>query len=157
MLTGDRLATATSVAGEVGGLDHVYSDLSPEDKLTLLSEWKGENWSVMMVGDGVNDAPALAGATVGCAMGLQSATAVHYADVVIVESNISDVDWFLRKCRSTQAIVLQNLILALGIMIITSTAATTGIVPLWLAVSLHEGGTLLVGLNGLRLLSDQLS
>ncbi|MBA2368199.1 MAG: cation-translocating P-type ATPase [Candidatus Protochlamydia sp.] len=151
MLTGDHENSARRIAKEVG-IDQFYADLRPENKLnyvTLLSQEEG----LAMVGDGVNDAPALARASVGICMGkMGSDTAIDAADVVLLQDNFEKLDWLMEKGRSTQKIVRQNLIIAAGAIIIATVPALAGWVPLWLAVIMHEGGTVLVGLNALRLL-----
>lgn len=151
MLTGDLADIAQLVAKEVG-IDDVYAQLKPEDKLskvTLLSEKEG----LAMIGDGVNDAPALAKATVGIAMGkIGSATAIDASDAVILNDNLLLLPWLFKKARHTLHIVKQNITLSLIIILFATTPALLGWVPLWIAVLLHEGGTLLVGLNSLRLL-----
>lgn len=153
MLTGDRVESARKIAQEIG-LDEFYAGLRPEDKLTYVTRLSNE-LGLAMVGDGINDAPALARATVGISMGkVGSAAAVEAADVILLQDNLEQIDWLMTKARQTQAIVKENLALAVTAMVIASTLALAGIVPLWLAVVLHEGGTVLVGLNALRLLSD---
>lgn len=151
MLTGDHENVARKVADEVG-LDEYYANLRPEDKLRYvvkLSETQG----LAMVGDGINDAPALARATVGICMGkVGSTAAVDAADIVLLHDNIELLGWLFRKASSTQWIVKENLILATLAIFVASLPALAGLVPLWLAVLMHEGGTILVGLNGLRLL-----
>jgi heavy metal translocating P-type ATPase len=151
MLTGDNARSAHAVAATVG-ITEVYADLRPEDKLdkvAALSEQEG----LAMVGDGINDAPALARATVGISMGrIGSATAVDASDVVLLNDDLHLLSWLYQKARQTQAIVKQNLTLALAVICLATTPALLGLVPLWLAVILHEGGTVLVGLNSLRLL-----
>jgi P-type E1-E2 ATPase len=151
MLSGDHAASAKRVAREVG-IDEVYADLTPEDKLkyvTKLSEQKG----LAMVGDGVNDAPALARATVGICMGKVGTTAaIDASDVVLLHDNIEKIDWLIGKAKQTQRIVTENLTLAGAAIVIASVPALGGYIPLWLAVVMHEGGTILVGLNALRLL-----
>lgn len=158
VLTGDGIGAATHVSEAVGGGIHVISGATPEEKLNyvraLQTRLEKKNGGVLMVGDGVNDGAALAASLVGMACGLHSATAVHAADVVLVQEELSNVDWFLRKAKATQAIVRQNLIIALGLMFLSAFACIWGAVPLWLAVTLHEGGTILVGINGLRLLRE---
>lgn len=150
MLTGDHAYTAQKIAKEVA-LDKFYADLTPEDKLRHVAELSSKG--LAMIGDGVNDAPALARATVGVCMGkVGSTAAVDAADVVLLNDNLEKFDWLIGKAKKTQAIVKQNLTLAVAAIIFASLPALGGIVPLWLAVVMHEGGTVLVGLNALRLL-----
>lgn len=151
MLTGDHETSARKVATELG-IESYYSALKPEEKLSWISKLSQEE-RLAMVGDGINDAPALARATVGICMGQVGATAAMEAsDVVLLHDNIELLDWLIDKARKTQRIVHQNLFLATGAIIFASFPALAGLVPLWLAVILHEGGTVLVGLNALRLL-----
>ncbi len=151
MLTGDHANNANRVAHSVG-IREVYANLRPEDKLdkvAALSETEG----LAMVGDGINDAPALARATVGISMGrIGSATAVDASDVVLLNDDLALLSWLFQKANQTLRIVKQNLTLALGVIALATTPALLGWVPLWVAVLLHEGGTVLVGLNSLRLL-----
>lgn len=152
MLTGDHPESAQKIADELG-MDEVYSDLKPEDKLRYVSELSQKE-GLIMVGDGVNDAPALARATVGISMGKAgSTTAIEAADVVLLHDNLEKLSWLMQKAADTRKIVRQNLALAAGVILLATTPALLGLVPLWLAVILHEGGTLLVGLNALRLLN----
>jgi heavy metal translocating P-type ATPase len=151
MLTGDHHENAHFV-GNLLGIRHIFANLRPEDKLAKvaqLSEKKG----LAMVGDGINDAPALARATVGISMGrIGSATAVDASDVVLLNDDLQLLHWLFLKAKKTQKIVGQNLTLALAVILLATTPALLGWVPLWIAVLLHEGGTVLVGLNSLRLL-----
>ncbi len=150
MLTGDHEASAQTVAQAVG-IDQVFANLLPEDKLdkvALLSEQ-----GLAMVGDGINDAPALARATVGISLGrIGSATAVDASDVVLLTDDLHQLTWLFKKSKKTGRIVKENITLALLVILLTTTPALLGYIPLWLAVILHEGGTVLVGLNSLRLL-----
>ena len=158
VLTGDAAGAAEFVSSAVGGGVKVFSNATPDGKLehvTKLQDTLNDtNKGILMVGDGVNDAAALAASLVGVSCGLSSATAVHAADVVLVREELSNIVWFLEKSRRTKAVVLQNYALALGLMVLSAVACIGGAVPLWLAVTLHEGGTVLVGMNGLRLLRD---
>lgn len=151
MLTGDHEYNARFV-GKLLGLEEFYADLRPEDKLNKVAELS-KSQGLAMVGDGINDAPALARATVGISMGrIGSATAVDASDVVLLNDDLNLISWLFSKARQTMNIVKQNLILALGVIFLATTPSLLGLIPLWLAVILHEGGTVLVGLNSLRLL-----
>ncbi|SYX09358.1 Probable cadmium-transporting ATPase,zinc/cadmium/mercury/lead-transporting ATPase,Uncharacterized protein conserved in bacteria,heavy metal translocating P-type ATPase,E1-E2 ATPase [Chlamydia poikilotherma] len=151
MLTGDHQISAENTA-KLLGISEVFSDLSPDDKLEKVRELAKKR-HILMVGDGINDAPALAQATVGVAMGeAGSAAAIEAADIVLLHDAISLLPWIIRKAKKTRKIVTQNLGLALAIILLVSWPASLGIIPLWLAVILHEGSTIVVGLNALRLL-----
>lgn len=151
MLTGDHSRSATRV-GEKIGLSEIYSDLKPEHKLEKVAELSKAG-NLAMVGDGINDAPALARASVGISMGkIGSATAVDASDVVLLNDDIHLLSWIFSKSHHTRRIVKQNLTLALSVICFASLPALLGLVPLWAAVLMHEGGTVLVGLNSLRLM-----
>lgn len=151
MLTGDHFNSAKRIADELK-IDQFHADLTPEQKLHYVSNI-AEKKGLAMIGDGVNDAPALARATVGICMGkVGSSAAIDAADVVLLHDNIEMLDWLIEKAKQTQKVVRQNLFLATAAIFIASLPALTGMIPLWLAVVMHEGGTVLVGLNGLRLL-----
>ena len=151
MLTGDHASSAQRIA-EMLNIDEYYANLRPEDKMEhviRLSQTEG----LAMIGDGVNDAPALARATVGLCMGkVGSGTAIDAADVIFLHDNLEMLEWLMLKAKQTQAIVRENLFIATGAILLASLPALAGLVPLWLAVIMHEGGTVLVGLNALRLL-----
>lgn len=151
MLTGDHATSAQRVAKELN-IDEVFSNLRPEDKLEKITTLAKEA-PLAMVGDGINDAPALARATVGISMGkIGSATAVDASDIIFINDDISLLGWLYKKARQTKQILRQNIVLALSVIVFATTPALLGWVPLWIAVILHEGGTVLVGLNSLRLL-----
>lgn len=151
MLTGDREENAQAV-GQSLAIDRIHAGLSPEEKLAIVSELSQKE-GLLMVGDGLNDAAALARATVGISMGkVGSTTAIDASDIVFLQDRLSLLTWLLKKAGSTSRIVRQNLTLALAVILFASLPALLGLIPLWLAVILHEGGTLLVGLNSLRLL-----
>jgi len=151
MLTGDHHQNATFV-GNYLKIPHIFANLRPEDKLEKVSELSNLG-GLAMVGDGINDAPALARATVGISMGkIGSATAVDASDVVLLNDDLSFLPWLFSKAKKTERIVRQNVFLALSVICLATVPALLGLIPLWLAVLLHEGGTVLVGLNSLRLL-----
>ena len=151
MLTGDHAESAHAVAKELE-IDQVYADLRPEHKLETVSKLSAEK-HLAMVGDGINDAPALTRASVGISMGeIGSATAIDASDIVLLQDDLHLISWLHHKAKKTMLIVRENLTLALGVIVLATTPALLGIIPLWLAVILHEGGTVLVGLNSLRLL-----
>lgn len=151
MLTGDHENSARRIAEQLG-LDEYYANLRPEDKLNHVTQL-AQSKDLVMVGDGINDAPALARATVGICMGkVGSGTAIDAAEVVLLHDNLEYIDWLMQKAKQTKAIVRENLFIAVAAILIASFPALLGLVPLWLAVIMHEGGTVLVGLNALRLL-----
>ncbi len=151
MLTGDHQTSAARVAKAVG-LEEFHADLRPEDKLRYVSDLSMKT-GLVMIGDGINDAPALARATVGISMGgVGSSATIDISDIVLLHDNIECLPWLIQRAQKTQVILKENLILATIVICFASLLALAGIVPLWLAVILHEGGTVLVGLNGLRLL-----
>lgn len=153
MLTGDSWGNAREVGRKLG-IDEIYAELTPQKKLELVEQLDAE-FSVAMIGDGINDAPALARATVGIAMGgAGSALAAQAADIVLLNDDLQLLVWVAAKARKTRRIVAQNLALALGAIAIGATASCLGYIPLAVAVCAHEGGTVLVGLNGLRLLRE---
>ncbi len=151
MLTGDHPENAREVAEQLG-IDHVFANLRPEDKLAKVEEFS-KKAGLIMIGDGINDAPALARATVGISLGqVGSATAVDASDIVFLQDDLTLLNWLIQKAHQTLAVIKQNLFLSMGVILFATTPALLGIVPLWAAVLLHEGGTVLVGLNSLRLL-----
>jgi len=153
MLTGDRHATAERLAREVG-LDEVRADLHPADKLAAVQELKadGRN-SVAMIGDGVNDAPCLAAADVGVAMGARgSDAALEQAEVILMHDRLENFRLAADLSHRTRRVIQQNLALSLGVVALMVAASLFGIVPLALGVAAHEGSTAVVVLNSLRLL-----
>jgi Zn2+/Cd2+-exporting ATPase len=153
LMTGDNAANAHSVASKIG-ITEVYADLRPEDKLSLISKFS-QDAGLAMVGDGINDAPSLARASVGISLGkVGSSTAHDASDIILLNDDVSLISFLVSKAKKTLKIVKQNLTLALAVILLATTPALLGLVPLWLAVILHEGGTVLVGLNSLRLLKN---
>ena len=152
MLTGDNPQAAAAIAAQVG-LDDVRAGLLPEQKLEAVRDLLRKYGHVAMVGDGVNDAPALANATVGIAMGgAGSDAALQSADVALMGDDLSRLPFALGLGRFTRTVINQNLAIALGVILLLVVASLGGLVSIGLAVLLHEGSTLLVVLNALRLL-----
>ena len=154
MLTGDNERTADSIGWEIG-IDRVYAQLLPEDKLEVIRQLQQQYASVAMVGDGINDAPALAQASVGIAMGTAgSDVALETADVVLMADRLEKLEYAIRLGRRSGRIVKQNIVFALSFIVILLIANFTGNMTLPLGVLGHEGSTVLVILSGLRLLKD---
>ncbi|QIP88053.1 cadmium-translocating P-type ATPase [Streptomyces sp. Tu 2975] len=154
LLTGDNPQAAARVAGEVGITD-VRAALLPQDKVAAVQEWERSGDRVLVVGDGVNDAPALAAATAGVAMGRAgSDLALESADAVVVRDEAAAVPAVVALARRARRLVVQNLVIAavcIGVLVVWDLAWH---LPLPLGVAGHEGSTVLVGLNGLRLLRE---
>lgn len=152
MLTGDRRHAAESVAKELG-LDEVRAGLSPEGKVEAIQEIRASGRKVAMVGDGVNDAPCLAAADVSVAMGARgSDAALEQAEVILMHDRIENFLAAQRLSRRARQIIRQNLTLSLGVVIVMVITTAWGAVPLAVGVAAHEGSTLVVCLNSLRLL-----
>lgn len=152
MLTGDRTHAAEAVAKEIG-LDEVRAGLSPEDKVEAIMEIRRSGRKVAMVGDGVNDAPSLAAADVSVAMGARgSDAALEQAEVILMHDRIENFLAAQKLSRRARAVIRQNLTLSLGVVIVMVIATAWGAVPLAIGVAAHEGSTLVVCLNSLRLL-----
>ena len=154
MLTGDNDRTARSIAQDIG-IDQVYSELLPEDKVNVVRSLQQRYQTVAMVGDGINDAPALAQASVGIAMGaIGSDVALETADVVLMADRLERLATAIRLGRRSQRIVKQNITFALGFIVLLLIANFANHMTLPLGVIGHEGSTVLVTLSGLRLLKN---
>ncbi|MFO8008698.1 MAG: heavy metal translocating P-type ATPase, partial [Candidatus Brocadiia bacterium] len=153
MLTGDNPTTARSIAQQIG-VDEWHADLMPEDKVAAVKELTRREGTVAMAGDGVNDAPAMAAADFGIAMGaIGSDVAIETADVTLMSDEIARIPWLVRHARRALAIIKQNVALALGIKVVFITLAVFGAATLWMAIAADMGASLLVIFNGLRLLN----
>jgi len=152
MLTGDNNRTAKTVTENLG-IDEYYSELLPEDKVRIIDELLSKNEFVAMVGDGINDAPALARSNVGISMGAAgSDVAIETADIALMHDDISKINYLIDLSRKTMAIVKQNVSVALLIQVSLSVLAVFGFVSLWMAVIFGDIGlTLAVILNALRI------
>ncbi len=151
MLTGDSEATANAVAGETG-IDIVYSKLLPGEKLDILKKLRSESGSAMFVGDGINDAPVLAGADVGAAMGSGADAAIEAADVVFMTSSMEAIPASIRIARETGAIASQNMVFALAIKVLVMILGLLGFASMWMAVFADSGVAMLCVLNAIRIL-----
>jgi len=152
MLTGDRRHAAEAVARELG-LDEVRAGLSPEDKVNAIQSLRGQGGKVAMVGDGVNDAPSLAAADVSVAMGARgSDAALEQAEVILMHDRIENFLAAWRLSSRAKTVIRQNLTISLGVVVVMVIATAFGAVPLAIGVAAHEGSTLVVCLNSLRLL-----
>ncbi len=152
MLTGDNATTAQAIANQVE-IDEVRANVLPDDKLKAIDELITRYGGVGMVGDGINDAPALAKATIGFAMGKGTDIALETADVAIMNDNLVKLPLFIDLSRKTASVLLQNISLSIVVKIIFFGLALAGLATLWMAVFADMGASLLVVTNGLRLLN----
>lgn len=152
MLTGDNEGTARAIAAQTS-VDEVRFELLPEDKVEAIRELVKEHGAVAMVGDGVNDAPALATATLGIAMGaVGTDAALETADIALMSDDLSRLPWLIQHSRHTLAVIKQNIAFALAIKAIFIALSLFGFASLWMAIAADMGASLLVIANGLRLL-----
>ena len=153
MLTGDNERVAHAIAARVGSIDDVRAALLPADKLAAIRQLQRDHGPVAMVGDGINDTPALASADVGIAMGAAgTAQAMETADVVLMQDDLRRVPVAMRIARLNRRVVKQNIALSLGLKLAFLALAVPGFATLWLAVAADVGATVLVTLNGMRML-----
>ena len=153
MLTGDNEHVGQAI-GDVVGIDEVRASLTPEDKLRAIEVLAANHGRVAMVGDGVNDAPAMARATVGIAMGSAGTdVALETADVALMADDLSKLPFAVALSRASKRIIRQNLWLSLGVVALLIPATLAGLAGIGVAVAIHEGSTLIVVVNALRLLA----
>ena len=151
MLTGDNQGVADAIAQELG-IDDVYADLLPDQKMEKIEEMK-KRGSVAMVGDGVNDAPALAVANLGIAMGAAGTdVALETADIVLMGDDLTKLPYLLELSRTSKKVVIQNIVFSMAVIVMLLFGVFLIDLPLTLGVIGHEGSTLIVVLNGVRLL-----
>jgi len=152
MLTGDNERTARELAAETG-VDEYFAELLPEDKVARVKDIASRHGMVAMVGDGINDAPAMAASNLAIAMGAAgSDAAIETADVALMSDDLSKVPWLIQHSRRTLRIIRQNVAVALGLKVVVFILALAGWGTLWLAILADMGASLLVIFNGLRLL-----
>ena len=152
MLTGDNKGTAEAVARDAG-VDEVYAELLPADKVAKVEELVAKYGAVAMVGDGVNDAPAMGRATVGIAMGaIGTDAAIETADIALMSDDLSKLSWLVRHSRRALAVIRQNIAFALGVKAVFVVLTFVGYSSMWGAIAADTGASLLVVFNGLRLL-----
>ena len=153
MLTGDNRLVAEAIGKELG-LDEIKAELLPEDKVAAIEALKKEYDKVIMIGDGVNDAPAMVAATVGVAMGgAGTDVALETADIALMADDLSKLPYALSLSRASRRMIVQNLFISLGVIALLVPSAVFGLATISIAIIFHEGSTLLVVLNALRLLN----
>lgn len=157
MLTGDNEATAKTIAAQAG-IDQVLGNLLPDAKLEQIQSLKTRYGMTGMTGDGIKDAPALAQADIGFAMGgMGTDIAMEAADVVVMNDDLRRIPETIRLSRKTHIVLMQNISLALGIKAVFMVLAIFGMATMWMAVFADMGVTLLVVANGLRLMKVKLN
>jgi Cd2+/Zn2+-exporting ATPase len=155
MLTGDAAPVAEQI-GREAGVDSLRAELLPDQKLAAIGELIERHGSVAMVGDGVNDAPALARATVGIAMGAAgSDAALETADVTLMTDDLARLPFVTGLSRATRQIIWQNVVFALAVKLLFLAATLAGVATLWMAVFADTGAALIVIANGMRLLRQR--
>ena len=151
MLTGDEKNSAEAVAAEVG-IEKVYAKLLPQEKLETLQKLRTEYGSVMFVGDGINDAPVLAGADVGAAMGSGADAAIEAADAVFMTSSVESIPEAIQIAKATNRIAIQNVVFALAVKIFVMILGLTGQANMWMAVFADTGVAMICVMNSIRIL-----
>ena len=149
MLTGDSETTANAIAKETG-IDEVYSRLLPDEKLAKLQEQRNKHGAVMFVGDGINDAPVLAGADCGAAMGSGADAAIEAADVVFMTSNVEAIPQAISIGKKACKIAWQNVVFALAIKALVMILGLLGFANMWMAVFADSGVAMLCVINSIR-------
>jgi len=155
MLTGDGSATAQKIGAEIGVTD-IHADLLPQDKVSAIQKLQSAYGPVVMVGDGINDAPALATADVGIAIGGAGSTtqAMETADITLMNHDLSQLPFALKLGRATMQTIRANVIFSIGIKLAFLGLVVMGMGTMWMAVLADVGTSILVTLNGMRLLKQ---
>jgi Cd2+/Zn2+-exporting ATPase len=155
MLTGDSESVAAEIAQEIG-IDRCRANLLPDEKVDTINELNTRG-STLMVGDGINDAPALAAASVGIAMGaVASDAALETSDVALMDQDLTKIPALIRKAKKTMSVVRQNIGLSISLKLLTGLLATLGLVNLWFAILVGDMGlTFAVIVNALRLVRKE--
>ena len=151
MLTGDNAESAADIAAKVG-ISEVHAQLMPDGKLKALKDIREKIGSVMFVGDGINDAPVLAGADVGAAMGSGADAAIEAADVVFMNSSVESIPQSIGIAKSTNSIAVQNIIIALFVKLLVIVLGLIGLANIWAAIFADTGVAMICILNSLRIL-----
>ena len=151
MLTGDNAESAADIAANAG-ISEVHAQLMPDGKLAALKEIREKIGSVMFVGDGINDAPVLAGADVGAAMGSGADAAIEAADVVFMNSSVESIPQSISIAKSTNSIAVQNIIIALFVKLLVIVLGLIGLANIWAAIFADTGVAMICILNSLRIL-----
>ena len=151
MLTGDNAESAADIAAKVG-ISEVRAHLLPDGKLAALKDIREKIGSVMFVGDGINDAPVLAGADVGAAMGSGADAAIEAADVVFMNSSVESIPQSIDIAKSTSSIAVQNIIIALFVKLLVIVLGLIGLANIWAAIFADTGVAMICILNSLRIL-----
>ena len=155
MLTGDNEGTARTIARQAG-IEEVRAELLPADKVAAIESLVERYNSVAMIGDGVNDAPAMARASLGIAMGaIGSDAAIEAADVALMSDDLHQLPWLIAHSRRTLSIIRQNIVLSLAVKFVFVALAFAGHATLWAAIAADMGVSLLVIFNSLRLLQQK--
>ncbi len=154
MLTGDKKETALAIAQKMG-ITNVHAECLPEGKVTVVKDYIAKHQRILMIGDGINDAPALATATIGVSMGDGTDVSLETADIVMMNNQLQNIPYLIRLAKRSQTIIYQNVIFSISVIFILLISNLLGIVILRYGVLSHELSTILVILNSLRLLSSK--
>jgi Cd2+/Zn2+-exporting ATPase len=152
MLTGDKEETAKAIALKMN-IAKVHANCLPEDKVKIVSEYKAAHKQVLMIGDGINDAPSLATASIGVSMGDGTDVSLETADIIMMNNNLRHIPYLVKLSKRTQMIITQNVVFSISVIALLLLSNIAGLIILRLGVLGHELSTILVILNSLRLLS----